>query len=134
MKTFFEFEIRTSQRNELVHITDKIVKSINESGVKEGICVVYTPHTTTGITINENADPDVKSDINNYMKKLIPAHDGFAHSEGNSDSHIKSSLFGPSLSIIITNGRPLFGTWQGVFFSEFDGPRSRKFYVKCVEG
>lgn len=133
MQNFFEFSIKTSQRNEFIDITDKVYKSISESGVKEGICIIFNPHTTAGITINENADPDVTYDIVNYLKKLIPAHSGFNHAEGNSDSHIKSSLISPSLSLIIHNSKPILGTWQGIFFTEFDGPRTRKFYVKCIE-
>jgi len=132
MPNFFEFSIKTSQRNDFIDITDKIHKSIMESGIIDGICVIFNPHTTAGITINENADPDVTYDINTHLRKIIPENSGFRHSEGNSDAHIKSSLTGSSLSLIIQNGKLILGTWQGIYFTEFDGPRTRKFYVKCI--
>ncbi|AEX84994.1 hypothetical protein XO10_02830 [Marinitoga sp. 1135] len=129
-----EFHIRTSTRNEFIDITSQVESYISESNVKEGIAIIHVPHTTAGITINENADPSVRYDMTSFLSKLIPNLKEFTHMEGNSDSHIKSSLIGPSLTVIIENGRLLLGTWQGIYFCEFDGPRMRKFYVKIIEG
>ncbi|CAB3289953.1 conserved protein of unknown function [Methanocaldococcus lauensis] len=129
----FKFQIKTNKREELVDITPQIVSAVSESKVKDGIAVIYVPHTTAGITINENADPSVKHDIINFLSHLIPKNWNFTHLEGNSDAHIKSSLIGCSQTVIIKDGKPLLGTWQGIFFAEFDGPRLRKFYVKIIE-
>jgi secondary thiamine-phosphate synthase enzyme len=126
--------VRTSSRTQFVDITSEIVKFIEESKVRNGICVVFVPHTTVGITINENADPSVRQDIMNTLNKLVPPSAGYTHLEGNADSHIKASLVGSSVTLIIENGRPLLGTWQGIYFCEFDGPRTRSVYVKIVEG
>ncbi len=130
----FEKVIKTVKRNDLIDITEEVRKVVRETGIKEGICVVFVEHTTAAVTINENADPSVKRDILYFMEKNVPVNFGFQHSEGNSDSHIKSSLFSPSLSLIIHNGDLVLGTWQGIFFCEFDGPRTRKFYIKCISG
>jgi len=127
----FNFQLKT-QKEGLVDITAEVTEAISESGVNEGICVVYCPHTTAAITINENADPDVKSDFISGFNKVFPDFETFRHAEGNSDAHIKSSVVGASETIIVTAGRPLLGTWQGVYFCEFDGPRNRKFYVKVM--
>ena len=127
----FNFQLKTPKEG-LVDITAEVTEAISESGVNEGICVVYCPHTTAAITINENADPDVKSDFISGFDKVFPEFDTFRHAEGNSDAHIKSSVVGASETIIVTAGRPLLGTWQGVYFCEFDGPRNRKFYVKVM--
>lgn len=127
-------KIITSARSELINITNMIIEAVIVSEVKEGICVIFVPHTTCGVTINENADPDVKRDIVFGMNKLIPNDKNFRHMEGNSDSHIKTSLFGASEHIIIKDGRPLLGTWQGIYFCEFDGPRERTVYIKIIEG
>ena len=116
----------------MVDITDEIQNIVNKSKVKDGICFVFCPHTTAGLTINENADPSVQKDIINALNKLIPANAGYAHSEGNADSHIKSSLFGSSLNIFIKDTQLTFGTWQGVYFREGDGPRPREVWVKIV--
>lgn len=129
----FEFDLSTPAEG-LVDITNEVCEAIGESGVNEGICVVFCPHTTAAITINENADPDVKSDFLLGMEGTFPNLEGFHHSEGNSDAHLKSSSVGASETIIITKGRPLLGTWQGIYFCEFDGPRKRKFYVKLIGG
>ena len=129
-----EYSIRTRKRNELIDITHYVEEAIVNSGVSEGIAVIYVPHTTAGVTINENADPSVKNDISNYLSELIPHSWRYSHLEGNSDSHIKSSIISPSISLIISNGRPLLGTWQGIFFCEFDGPRTRKFFIKIIKG
>lgn len=124
--------IRTSGRTQLLDITAQVQRAVDESGVKDGLCVVFVPHTTAGITINENADPDVVSDILKEINKVIPFNDGYEHMEGNSAAHIKASLFGFSEHIIIESGRLLLGTWQGIYFCEFDGPRNRRFYVKTI--
>ena len=127
----FNFQLKTPKEG-FVDITAEVTEAISESGVNEGICVVYCPHTTAAITINENADPDVKSDFIAGFNKVFPDFETFRHAEGNSDAHIKSSVVGASETIIVTAGRPLLGTWQGVYFCEFDGPRNRKFYVKVM--
>jgi len=126
--------IRTSGRTQLLDITAQVQRAVDESGVKDGLCVVFVPHTTAGITINENTDPDVVSDILKEINKVIPFNDGYEHMEGNSAAHIKASLFGFSEHIIIESGRLLLGTWQGIYFCEFDGPRSRQVKVKIIEG
>lgn len=127
----FTFQLSTPAQG-LIDITPEIMEAISESGIMEGMCIVYCPHTTAAITINENADPDVKSDFIKGMDKFFPELSSFEHSEGNSDAHIKSSAVGASETLIITGGKPLLGTWQDVYFCEFDGPRTRKFYVKIV--
>lgn len=133
MNKVFEYTVRTSRRCEFVNITSIVRKAVTESGVKDGMCVVFVPHTTAGVTINENADPDVTRDIDLHLGRMVPCDPAFAHNEGNSDSHIKSSLFSPSLTVIVQHGDLLLGTWQGIYFAEFDGPRSRKYFVKCAE-
>ena len=126
--------VKTSARIEMIDITEKIEDIIARHNVKKGICCLFVPHTTAGITINENADYTVQLDINSKLSKIIPAGENYSHLEGNSDSHIKSTLVGQSLSIIIDGGKPVLGTWQGIYFCEFDGPRNRKLYVKLIEG
>ena len=128
-----ELNVSTKERNELIDITLEVKKIVKKSGIKEGICVVYCPHTTAGITINEGADPDVKRDILTWLNKLVPENNNFRHSEGNSDSHIKSSLIGASETLLIKQGNLVLGTWQNLYFAEFDGPRERKVIVKIVE-
>ncbi len=123
-----QFTIQTSKRNEFIDITAQIQDMVEE--VSEGVITVFSPHTTTAITINENADPDVPRDILNKLEELIPQRDNFSHMEGNSDAHIKASLFGSSVRVIIKNGQLLLGTWQSIFFCEFDGPRTRNFYLQ----
>jgi secondary thiamine-phosphate synthase enzyme len=125
-----EIPVRTRKRNELIDITSTIRELIDESGVTEGICHIFVPHTTAAVTINEKADPAVAMDISNTLEKIVPAGWGYGHSEGNSDSHVKSSLVGASEFVIISGGRPVMGTWQAVFFCEFDGPRSRHCVVR----
>jgi len=119
-----------SRRAEFVEITGEVAKAVSSSGIREGTALVYVPHTTAGITINENADPSVKSDIIKELDKIIPWNDDYDHSEGNAAAHIKASLIGESVSVIISKGRPVLGTWQGIFFCEFDGPRKRKVFIK----
>lgn len=118
--------IRSEQREEMIDITGEITEFINTSQVREGLLTVFIPHTTAAVTVNENADPDVRSDITNFLKKLIPVRSGFKHLEGNADAHIKSTLVGCSQILLIQNGHLVLGTWQGVFFCEFDGPRQRR--------
>lgn len=127
-------EVRTSSRTELVDITAKVEKAVKSSGIRDGICLVYTPHTTAGVTINENADPSVRKDITMETNKVIPFQDGYSHVEGNAAAHIKSSLVGSSVTLLVEQDRIVLGTWQGVFFCEFDGPRNRKALVKVVPG
>jgi secondary thiamine-phosphate synthase enzyme len=128
-----KINLKTGSRVELLDITGKIQALVSKEKVKDGICFVFCPHTTAGLTINENADPSVQEDIINALNKVIPAKAGYAHSEGNADSHVKSSLFGQSLNIFIEDGRLALGTWQGVYFCEGDGPRSREVWVKIME-
>ncbi len=128
-----QFEVITHKRTELVEITDRVRAAVRASGVREGLCVVYCPHTTAAITINENADPDVVHDLLLWYNRLVPQEQpGFRHAEGNSDSHIKSTLIGQSATLIVENGAPVLGRWQGVFFCEFDGPRTRAVQVQVV--
>ena len=122
--------INTPQREILMDITREINNIVSESNIQNGVCRLFVPHTTAGITINENADPSVKKDIINFLGKLIPQNAGFRHMEGNSDAHIKSTLVGPSLEILINNKRLVLGTWQGIMFAEFDGPRNRKLHIQ----
>lgn len=126
--------INTSRRAEMADITEKIQSCLSQDKISDGLCVVFCPHTTAGLTINENADPDVKNDITKTLHALVPEGADYSHAEGNSDSHIKSSLFGSSLSIIISGGKLQLGTWQGIFFCESDGPRQREVWVKTVKG
>ncbi|MFX1257278.1 MAG: secondary thiamine-phosphate synthase enzyme YjbQ [Promethearchaeota archaeon] len=127
---FEEFRVKTPKREVLLNITGKINNILKNNNLKEGVCRIFVPHTTSGITINENADPAVMKDIVNYLNKLIPQRAEFSHMEGNSDAHIKSSLTGSSLEIIVHNGKLMLGTWQGIMFAEYDGPRNRKVLVQ----
>ncbi len=129
-----EFGIKTSSRNCTVDITDKVVRAVRDSGVKDGVAIVYVPHTTAAVTINEGADPDVRTDILSHLSKLVPHSADFKHFEGNSDAHIKSTLVGASATVIFSGGSLVLGRWQSIFFCEFDGPRSRRFYVKIIAG
>jgi len=128
------FEVRTTRRTEFVEITEQVKKLIHAARLKDGICIIYCPHTTAGITIQENADPDVVHDmllwLNQHIPKDVP---GFRHGEGNSDSHIKSSLIGSSATVIVRDGEMVLGTWQGVYFCEFDGPRTRTVHVQTMD-
>ncbi len=122
--------VKTRSRTEFVDITSDVKNIVRDSGVKSGVCIIYVPHTTAGVTINEGADPAVVKDILSTLNKLFPQDPGYLHMEGNSDAHIKTSLMGPSQTVIIENGKLLLGTWQAIFFCEFDGARSRKVIVK----
>ena len=128
-----EFRVKTPKREVLVNITSEINKIVKNTHINDGVCRIFVPHTTAGVTINENADPAVMKDVISYLNELIPQRAGFSHMEGNSDAHIKSSLTGPSLDIIIHKGKLVLGTWQGIMFAEYDGPRNRKVYVQ-VQG
>lgn len=125
--------VRTGSREEFIDITREVQKAVTSSGASDGICVVYTPHTTAAVTINENADPDVPHDIIATAARLVPHRDpSYRHGEGNSDAHVKSSIVGCSETLLISGGKLVLGTWQSVFFCEFDGPRSRRFMVKVI--
>jgi secondary thiamine-phosphate synthase enzyme len=127
--------VKTSSRIEMIDITGRIADLISKQKIKNGLCCLFVPHTTAGVTINENADYSVQLDINSKLNELIIAGDSkYSHLEGNSDSHIKSTVVGQSLNIIIENGRLFLGTWQGIFFCEFDGPRNRNLHIKIIEG
>jgi secondary thiamine-phosphate synthase enzyme len=127
------FTVSTHKRNEFVEITDSVRKSLEKSGATTGFGIVYCPHTTAAITINENADPDVVHDVLLCLDKLIPhVQAGFRHGEGNSDSHIKASLVGSSATVLVENGKLVLGRWQGVYFCEFDGPRQRSVHVQWL--
>jgi len=121
-----EIRISTTSRAELLDITGEVQKAVADSGVRDGVCHVYVPHTTAGVTINENADPSVRQDILMELNKIIPFQDNYRHLEGNAAAHIKASMVGSSQTILVEAGQLLLGTWQGIFFCEFDGPRSRR--------
>lgn len=127
-----EIDIRTNSRTEMIDITNLVQVAINEEKVKSGICVVFAPHTTAAVTINENADPDVPRDIISALEKTVPQSANYRHTEGNSPAHVKSSLLGASELVLIEDGRMVLGTWQSIFFCEFDGPRQRKVLVSVL--
>ncbi|MCD7773417.1 MAG: secondary thiamine-phosphate synthase enzyme YjbQ [Ruminococcus sp.] len=129
----YEYTLKTQKQN-FYNITSFVKNAIKQSGIINGIAIVYCPHTTAGITINENADPDVVTDLLYALDVTYPDRPEFHHAEGNTTAHIKSSVMGASQTVIIDNGRLLLGTWQGIYFTEFDGPRIRKYYVKVIEG
>ena len=122
-------EVKTQEKEELIDITTRAQEEISSSGMENGFCLVYVPHTTAGVTINENADPSVKEDLLMTMKRIVPGSLPFKHLEGNSPAHVKASLVGSSISLIVNAGRLSLGTWQGVIFCEFDGPRRRKVFI-----
>ncbi|MCK4416686.1 MAG: secondary thiamine-phosphate synthase enzyme YjbQ [Candidatus Latescibacteria bacterium] len=128
-----QISIPTGTRSEFVDITDRVQEAVRESGITDGLCHVYVPHTTAGLTINENADPNVRKDILTELEKRIPWQDNYSHTEGNAAAHIKASLMGFSQTIFVEDERLVLGTWQGIFLCEFDGPRQRKVLVR-VEG
>lgn len=129
-----ELRIKTRNRIEMIDITPQVQKLVQQKGIASGLCVVFIPHTTAAITINENADPSVIHDLLAELNKIVPLQDGYRHSEGNSAAHIKSSVIGCSQTVIIEQGALQLGTWQSLFFCEFDGPRNRKVWVKIVKG
>ena len=126
--------VKTGSRTEMVDITARIQAAVSTSGVTQGLCMVYVPHTTAGVTINESADPSVKRDIMMVLNQVIPWEADYRHLEGNSPAHVKASLIGASETLIIKNSTLVLGTWQGIFFCEFDGPRSRKVHIKLISG
>ncbi|MGB9835629.1 MAG: secondary thiamine-phosphate synthase enzyme YjbQ [Candidatus Saccharicenans sp.] len=128
----FSFSLRTSKKEELVDLTGKIQELVTKSGLKNGLVVIYVPHTTCGVTINENADPDVQFDLLMALKKAIPDTLPYSHLEGNSPAHVKASLVGSSQIVLVEEGRLKLGTWQGIFLCEFDGPRLRQVWVKIL--
>ena len=128
-------KVRSRQREELVEFTDEVQEKLKESGADEGVCFLYVQHTTAGLTVNENADPDVPRDMLHLLRTLIPQHGmGFRHGEQNSDSHIKATLVGSSVSVPFKDGKLLLGRWQGIFLCEFDGPRERKVVLQIISG
>jgi secondary thiamine-phosphate synthase enzyme len=124
--------VPTAGRTEFLDLTARIQDLVRQSGVAHGLCHIFVPHTTAGVTINENADPSVKADILMVLNKIISEKEAYRHGEGNSPAHIKSSLVGPQLTVLVHDGRLLLGTWQGIYFCEFDGPRRRSLHVKIV--
>ena len=124
-----EFKVKSGSRTQLIDITADVQAALREAGVREGICMIYVPHTTAAVTINENADPTVKSDILKILNQVIPFEAGYSHMEGNSAAHIKSTLVGASEMVAVRNGKLQLGTWQGIFFCEFDGPRRRRVHL-----
>lgn len=127
-----KISIQTTTHTEMYDITDRVRSIVKQNDVKEGICYVYIPHTTAAVTINENADPDVVKDFTKEINKIVPLEDNYLHFEGNSAAHLKSSIIGFSETIIINNNDLLLGTWQGIYFCEYDGPRKRTIYVKII--
>lgn len=128
-----KFTIHSVDRTSIIDITQQIQSIVKKSGIKDGVCYIFIPHTTAGVTINENADPDVKSDMLMEIDKVIPFNDSYRHIEGNSAAHIKASLFGNSETVFLKEGRLQLGTWQGIFFCEFDGPRTRQVWVNLIK-
>jgi secondary thiamine-phosphate synthase enzyme len=126
------FNLSTKSRDSMTDVTSQVQKAVGESGVQNGLCLVYCPHTTAGLTINENADPAVPRDIITVLDRMVPWTGGYAHAEGNTAAHVKSSMMGCSAKIIVEDGRLVLGTWQSVFFCDFDGPRSRRFMVQVI--
>jgi len=126
-----KFDINTP-REAFINITQSASKTVEESGITDGVCIVYCPHTTAGITINENADPDVVHDLLLALDKTFPDRPEFRHMEGNSTAHLKASVIGSSVTVIVENGRLVLGTWQDIYFCEFDGPRNRRYFIKVI--
>ncbi len=125
-----EIPVKSRSRKEFVNITNEVQNAVSKSGIKDGVCYIFVPHTTAGITINEAADPDVVKDIRQQLDMIAPADGNYRHAEGNADAHIKASIIGSSQVVFIENSKLKLGTWQGIFFCEFDGPRTRKVWVK----
>lgn len=129
-----KIEVRTPSHACLIDITAHVERAVSGHGVEEGVCYVFVPHTTAGITINENADPTVRADILKELEKMVPWEDNYRHSEGNSAAHIKASLTGSFQTVLVSRGKLQLGTWQGVYLAEFDGPRTREVWVKIISG
>ncbi|MDB5329422.1 MAG: hypothetical protein JWP03_573 [Phycisphaerales bacterium] len=135
MQTFplVSLTVKTHSRSEMIDVTDRVRQAVTQAGIADGMALVYVPHTTAAATINENADPDVRHDMLRKLDSLIPKDEiYYRHGEGNSDSHVKTSLVGNSVTVLVENGRLVLGTWQGIYFCEFDGPRQRTMHVKVV--
>jgi len=132
MTSLAEFTLHSKQQNQWINISPDVQKAVAASGVKEGLCVVFVPHTTAAVTINENADPDVTHDLTLALSAISPDRPEFRHGEGNSAAHTKTALVGPSITLIVSGGKLLTGTWQGIWFCEYDGPRNRKVYVRVL--
>jgi secondary thiamine-phosphate synthase enzyme len=128
-----EFSIETRNSTEMVDITAAVERQVRASGVRAGLCLVFVPHTTAGVTINESADPSVRADLLMALDAMVPAQAGYRHAEGNSPAHVKASLMGPSQTVAIVNGRPALGSWQGIFLCEFDGPRRRRVQLRILD-
>ena len=124
--------VNTNKKTQFIDITEKIDKIVKQSGIKQGLCLIYVPHTTAGVTINENADPSVQEDILNILNQIVPWTANYQHFEGNSPAHIKASIIGSSVTVMVERGNLILGTWQGIFFCECDGPRHRKVFIKCL--
>lgn len=133
-KTLYQFNLTTHGKQSFTNLDEFLDQALFESGIKEGLMIVYCPHTTGAITINENADPDVKTDLKFGLDQTFPNKSEYIHFEGNSDGHMKSSVVGASETLIISDGKFILGTWQSIYFCEFDGPRERQFFVKIMEG
>jgi secondary thiamine-phosphate synthase enzyme len=127
-------QVNTPDHSAMVDVTDSIARQVQESGIRSGLCVIYVPHTTAGVTVNEGADPAVVEDILTTLDTLIPWHGQYRHAEGNSAAHVKAALMGTSVQVIIDNGRLALGTWQRIFLCEFDGPRTRKLRITLIQG
>ncbi len=134
MSHFETIRIETVSHTQMIDITSKVADLVRNSGISSGVCTVFIPHTTAGITLNENTDPKVQKDFLNEINKIVPMDDHYEHMEGNSAAHLKASLIGSSIDIIIEDNTLVTGTWQGIYFCEFDGPRTRKIYIKITEG
>ena len=123
------FKVSTSRKNQFIDITGEVSAIVRESGITEGVCHVFVPHTTAAVTINENADPDVMEDVEKALERMVPWQAGYRHAEGNAAAHVKASLMGSSVQVAVENGRLCLGTWQGIYFCEFDGPRTRQVLI-----
>lgn len=134
MSYFKEISLHSRERAEFIKLDAQVEKAVADSGVKDGVCRIYVPHTTAGVTINEGADPAVAEDIMARLEHLAPREAAYAHAEGNADSHIKATLVGSSVVVLVRDGRPILGTWQSIFFCEFDGPRRRQVLVQVTQG
>jgi secondary thiamine-phosphate synthase enzyme len=134
MSSYQTIEVKSAEKIEFIDITAQVREFVRADKCASGILLVYTPHTTGAVTINENADPAVPHDIGEFFKRLVPKQDYFRHGEGNSPAHVMSSLVGASETLIINNGEPILGSWQGIFFCEFDGPRQRRVFMKIIPG
>ncbi|WP_418790034.1 secondary thiamine-phosphate synthase enzyme YjbQ [Phosphitispora sp. TUW77] len=131
---YLEIRVATCSHSQMINITGQVRDIVSESGIMSGVCYIYIPHTTAGITINENADPDVVSDIIYETAKIVPWNNSYKHMEGNSAAHLKASMMGFSQAVFVDDGKLVLGTWQGIFLCEFDGPRNRRVLVKIIEG